>query len=151
MPPKEDALARFWRKAERRDDGCWEWTGRVKTNGYGTFFPSRRHSWNAHRWAYTVLVGPIPEGMQLDHRCRNRRCVNPAHLEPVSPALNASRAAAMRTHCPHGHPYDEENTGWWGGHRHCRTCNAEQCAEYASRHRAELTAYRARYYRGRGR
>jgi hypothetical protein len=147
MPLKGDALVRFWRKVRKLDDGCWRWVGRVKSNGYGTFFPARRDCWNAHRWAYTVLVGPIPDGLELDHTCRNTWCVNPAHLEPVPPSVNKARAAAQRTHCPQGHPYNEENT-WWDkrGHRECRVCRAEWRANFVARHREHLAVYYARYH-----
>jgi hypothetical protein len=110
MPPKEDPLVRFWRKVDkdgpvpllRPDLGpCWLWTGRVKANGYGTFFPSRRECWSAHRWAYAALVGPIPEGLHLDHLCERPRCVNPAHLDPVSGWVNQARGLNPFVHAEH--------------------------------------------------
>lgn len=111
-----------------RTGGCWVWTGYRNVGGYG------RVSINGklllvHRIVYTALVGPIPEGLTLDHLCRNTSCVNPAHLEPVTLRVNTRRSDrtrasinAARTHCPQGHPYDEANTRWWGGGRFCRTC-----------------------------
>jgi hypothetical protein len=86
-----------------------------------------------HRVAYELLVGPIPEGLELDHLCRNTRCVNPEHLEPVTGRENLMRAVsswaaknAAKTHCPQGHPYDEENTKVKrDGGRACRACGRE--------------------------
>jgi hypothetical protein len=82
----------------------------------------------AHRIAYELLVGPISEGMQLDHLCRNPSCVNPTHLEPVTSQENIIRERAARGQCPKGHPYDDANTSVWGGRRYCRTCrNDARC------------------------
>ena len=79
----------------------------------------------AHRVAYELQVGPIPVGLQLDHLCRVRSCVNPAHLEPVTSAENTRRGLrAMKTHCPQGHPYAGENLLIRPtGQRRCRTCH----------------------------
>lgn len=116
-------MPRFMAKVDQTGD-CWLWTGAKTTNGYGAF--DKRV---AHRWLYERVVGPVPEGLQLDHLCRVRHCVNPAHLEPVTqrenlyrgntiPALNAAK-----THCPTGHPYDEANTYRTpAGYRQCRAC-----------------------------
>lgn len=163
MPPKEDPLVRFWRKvnkdgpvpAIRPDLGpCWLWTGRVKANSYGTFFPSRRECWSAHRWAYTALVGPIPEGLDLDHLCECRRCVNPAHLDPVPAVVNQARGLNSffrrnipKTHCPKGHPYVMANILWTAdGHRRCRACDLERGAGWRARNVERLRASRARHY-----
>ena len=86
---------RFWAKVDRRCEGeCWPWIGSCFPNGYGAFKSERMTT--AHRAAYELLVGPIPEGLHLDHLCRNRVCVNPAHLDPVTAAENNRRAAAAR-------------------------------------------------------
>lgn len=107
---------------------CWWWTACINPDtGYGTFWDGKVLS--AHRWAYEHFVGPIPEGLHLDHLCRVRRCVNPAHLEPVTLAENVRRGErATKTHCKNGHEFTPENTirrnkpG-----RECRTCaNAAQ-------------------------
>jgi len=117
-------LDRFWAKVEKgtRPDGCWLWMGRLNNNGYGSIRIMSKLVAGptlVHRFAYELLVGPIPEGVELDHLCKNRRCVNPAHLEPVTRSENCSRgdsglawAAHQRrkTHCPQGHPYDLFNT-----------------------------------------
>lgn len=126
---------RFWSKVDRRgDDECWEWTASRNHFGYGKF--SKGNSWvRAHRFSWELANGPIPDGLVIDHLCRNTACVNPAHLEPVTHRENVLRGcgpvarAARATHCPQGHPYDEENTYRRPvtGHRSCRACNVECC------------------------
>jgi hypothetical protein len=104
---------------------CWEWTGSLN-KGYGQW--SARM---AHRLVWEVLVGPIPDGLTLDHLCRNSRCVNPDHLEPVTQAENNRRgygwpaANARKTHCPEGHPYSGRNLILFRGSRYCRECKGE--------------------------
>lgn len=120
---------RFWQKVvPDPDTECWEWCGCVMRNGYGQF----RHEGRvqpAHRVAWDLLRGPIPDGLHVDHLCRNRRCVNPAHLEPVTQAENNRRVAALRTHCKHGHPFDERNTYVYrDGRRKCRACRNADAA-----------------------
>jgi hypothetical protein len=116
---------------EVTETGCWQWT-RAKSNGYGQLMTEGRH-WMAHRYTYTHLVGPIPEGLDLDHLCRNRACVNPEHLEPVTHRENVLRGmspAALRarsTHCKNGHLFDESTTVLNAkGQRTCRICNNEK-------------------------
>lgn len=118
--------SRFWAKVEKTDT-CWLWTAYVRRDGYGTFGVSGQKLM-AHRVSYECLTGSIPSGLQLDHLCRVRHCVNPAHLEPVTLQINISRGLAgahqrIKTHCPQGHQYNEENTYHYAdGSRHCRTC-----------------------------
>lgn len=123
--PTED---RFWAKVDKTDT-CWLWRGAIKDGGYGNFLADKHTL--AHRFAYTLLVGPIPAGLTLDHLCRVRRCVNPRHLEPVSNAENVRRGIHPRkTHCLRGHLYSEANT--WrdkDGHRFCRQCMAARNAK----------------------
>lgn len=123
---------------------CHPWTGCLTEKGYGTISidGSQRY---AHRVAYELLVGPIPDGLHIDHTCHtndqtcqggptclHRRCCNPEHLEPVAPAENTRRGVlARRTHCPQGHPYDEENTFRKRGPRSKRECR--ECARERSR------------------
>jgi hypothetical protein len=121
---------RFWSKVDKSGE-CWVWTGGHRTsNGYGRFQPTYPGpTIVAHRIAYELLVGPIPEGLQLDHLCRNRLCVNPAHLEPVTLIENIRRARP--THCKHGHEFTPENTisvRSRPGRRHCRKCKYERAA-----------------------
>ncbi len=111
-------------------DGCWEWAG-THSRGYGMAWRDGRMQ-GAHRVVYEALVGPMPEGKQLDHLCRNRGCVNPAHVEPVGQHENMARGLCWernrnKTHCPHGHPYDQPNTGYrQDGRRRCLVCHRER-------------------------
>ena len=106
-------------------DDCWEWKGMPKSGGYHQIKVGGRNLM-AHRVVYELLVGPIPEGLQLDHLCRNRWCVRPDHLEPVTPKENKRRGITVnetKTHCPRGHAYNEENTYRFpDGSRRCRAC-----------------------------
>ena len=132
-----DPALRFWPKVDKHGPisehapelgPCWIWTAWVSPrNGYGTFgFGRRNNSGYAHRWSYEQANGPVPEGLELDHLCRVRHCVNPAHLEAVTHAENVRRAAAFVTCCPQGHPYNDTNT-YIGpnGKRRCRVCARE--------------------------
>lgn len=130
--PSKSVADRFWSKCEKTIAAvCWEWQAASNVAGYGQFVFEGRLCM-AHRVAYVLSVGPIPEGLQIDHLCRNVRCVNPSHLEPVTPKENVARSTTAavararqlaKTHCPHGHAYDEANT-YVGkkGERHCRSC-----------------------------
>lgn len=108
---------------------CWRWKASTARNGYALFHsPEARH---AHRWSYMHFVGPIPDGAELDHLCRNRSCSRPEHLEPVTHLVNLRRGRSfvnqqrLITHCPKGHAYDEQNTYLYRGMRMCRACRAE--------------------------
>lgn len=117
---------RFWPKVHViGPTECWWWIGARNDQGYGRLGVGPRGAGMvyAHRFAYELFVGPIPDGLEPDHLCRNPPCVNPSHLEPVTHAENIRRGLAVRVACPHGHPYDEENTYRTpAGHRRCRTC-----------------------------
>ncbi len=129
---------RFWAKVDKAGaDGCWEWTDR-KAGGYGYIYTGGQPTnARAHRVAYELLVGPIPDGLVLDHLCRNPGCVNPEHLEAVTQRENTLRGEgvtareARQTHCKRGHEFTDDNTyrrpsnpSW----RICRTCHREGVA-----------------------
>lgn len=141
-----DDLARFWSKVDKTARH-WEWTGTIGSTGYG-FFRTPEGQQLAHRYAWELLVGPIPESLTLDHireRCGLRSCVKvladkhgPAHLEPVTLAENVLRGDgvtavnARKTHCPRGHPYEHAY-----GQRICRECLRKSARESARRRRWE--------------
>jgi HNH endonuclease len=119
---------------------CHVWQGAMLRNGYGTVTVDGR-TWLAHRYAYTTQRGPIPDGLHIDHLCRNRACVNPDHLEPVTQAENNRRAADAQTHCRNGHPRTEDNLIVDSdGQRRCRTCRSADRREAQRRYRAKRRA-----------
>lgn len=129
---RRPAVDRFWEKVDQNaPGGCWLWTDFL-ARGYGRISIGGRMV-RAHRFAYELLVGPVPEGLEIDHLCRVRHCVNPAHLEPVTHAENLRRSDsisavyARRDRCASGHEFTAENTYVRaGGHRDCRACNRER-------------------------
>lgn len=145
--PIED---RFWERVDKRGpNDCWEWTA-GKSSGYGYLSigggrgaPRVR----VHRYSYELLVGPIPTGLEIDHLCENRACVNPAHLEPVTHRDNMLRAStgltqanSLKTHCPRGHEYSPENTYVQpNGGRRCRECARIVKREWLARKSAEAS------------
>lgn len=143
---------RFWEKVNK--DGPvphadanlgprWVWTAGKTSDGYGQFRHDRETVKTAHITAYELLVGPVPDGKQLDHRCRVRRCVRPDHLEPVTQRMNIMRGMGLArfnagvTHCPKGHPYKGRNlyVNPNTGARNCRTCLDESRRRYLERKR----------------
>ena len=126
---------RFWRKVYAVPSGCWEWQAWRDPRGYGRFWLRRRLE-AAYRLSYEDFEGPIPDGLEIDHLCRNPSCVRPGHLEAVSGRVNKLRGGApsainaRKTHCDKGHPFDLENTRirirGRGVRRVCRACNRDE-------------------------
>lgn len=130
--PKTSVESRFWPKVDKNGpNGCWLWVASKTSSGYGHFANQC-----AHRVAYELLVGPIPEGLEIDHLCRVRHCVNPEHMEPVTHRVNIDRRIgkhvkprALRSHCAQGHEWTPDNTYYapnqtW---RSCRKCRLVAC------------------------
>lgn len=130
------ALERFDAKWESEPNrGCWLWTASKFPKGYGQFRVGQRNM-GAHQFAFEHFKGPVPEGLEIDHLCRTRHCVNPYHLEAVTcqenllrgDTINAKNAA--KTYCPQGHPYDEDNTYHYRGTRGCLRCRRFRAREW---------------------
>lgn len=148
VEPMDKRIARMTLVDER---GCWLWQGALRSDGYvqikiTTGFRQHRLAY-AHRVAYEALVGPIPEGLTIDHLCRVRHCCNPAHLEVVTHRENCLRGtgvsaiAVTKTHCPQGHEYTPENTQRGGkGERVCATCKRARSRAYKERRRRSRIA-----------
>jgi hypothetical protein len=112
--------------------GCWTWTGGISGSGY-----AYKEGHRLSRWVYEVAYGPVPEGLVIDHLCRNRACIRPDHLEAVTQTENLARGNTMnrvnrsKTACKHGHPYSTENTHvvvnnrYPNGKRVCRPCQRD--------------------------
>ena len=143
-PKMDDARLprRFWSRVSPEPmSGCWLWTG-CDSSGYGVISVDGRQQ-GAHRVSYETLIGPVSSHLVIDHLCRVRCCVNPEHLEPVTNADNIRRGIGFcgvnsrKTHCPHGHPYDAENTYVTvddnGASRECRKCALARNSRYAAR------------------
>ena len=123
-------LPDFWDRVEKTAT-CWFWTGTSNDDYYGQYQRNGR-AHLAHRYAYEEAVGPIPDGLELDHLCRVPRCVRPSHLEPVTPRVNQRRGMgfsglnARKTHCANGHPFalfgKYQKTGKRVGRRRCGAC-----------------------------
>lgn len=146
-----DIAARFWPKVDKNGpNGCWLWTAaRQSSNGYGRFGISRGIVRFAHRVVWEMERGPIPDGYEIDHLCRNTSCVNPDHLEPVPPRTNKRRSLswaginARKTHCPKGHEYTAANTVVSKrGERSCRRCSTDASNQRGRDVRAKRRAER---------
>ncbi len=136
-------LREYCEQRLRRDDGgCWMWTGFIQRDGYGVIFSRHRRHALAHRVMYELYRGEIPAGLVVDHLCRNRACVNPAHMEPVTIVENIWRGVApaaqnkRKTHCKYGHELSVDNTYTWNGKRACRACGKRKTREYLQRQRS---------------
>jgi hypothetical protein len=148
---------RFWNRVEKTDE-CWIWRGPTSSvTGYGVFAVTGS-SLGAHRAAYLDARGPIDLGLVLDHLCRNKRCVNPEHLEPVTPRENTLRSPIVcPPACSKGHPFTPENTRMYmSGNgtrtRHCLTCGRERAKRSmaAKRRRDGAVPWAERTHCGRG-
>lgn len=128
--------SRFWAKVHIGEpDECWLWTGATKSHGYG-YLGRNGKTLHAHRYAFELEVGPIPEGFQVDHLCFNRACVNPSHLEAVPPVVNMRRAAKRNYGkvCRNGHPKTEANIYvTTQGVTQCRACHKDRERERRGR------------------
>ena len=136
------AIERFMEKTRSSENGCVIWTaGTASRSGYGYFYAGRKSPNQsgrvyAHRWAYERFVGRIPSGMEIDHLCRNRLCVNPRHLEAVSREENYRRSMGnhRKVQCPAGHPYSGDNVYITPrGGRQCRKCKRAALRRYKAR------------------
>lgn len=132
----DEQIAHFWSKVFKTED-CWFWCGAKNPKGYGLFYANGKQR-GAHRIAYELLKGPIPAGMTLDHLCRVRPCVNPAHVEVVTNRENVLRGVghtainARKTHCIRGHVLIAENL-IKGKDRRCKQCDHILGARYRAK------------------
>lgn len=156
--PRKPIAQRFWEKVPERSpwpDECWQWRGGGAGEGYGMFRISTGKTERAHRVAWRLTGSEIPEGMELDHACRNRGCVRPEHLTLVEKHYNARqgvRAYAERksaqTHCRNGHKYVEGSyavtpDGW----RACRACSSANTRRHYRKNAAKIIARAQVHYR----
>lgn len=130
---------RFWPKVDIPANPleCWRWVGAIDAqSGYGRMRVKRKTDY-AHRISYEMSIDTIGAGLEIDHLCRNRWCVNPLHLQAVPASVNIRRTPARQvTHCPQGHAYSGDNLREWNGRRYCRTCGVERAKEWREARKA---------------
>lgn len=136
-----NTLPKLIEKIDLTDSGCWEWKGNLDRCGYGTTRWSGKQ-YGTHRLFYRLLVGEVTKGLDLDHLCRNRKCCNPAHLQPVTHKENIMRGAGAirnrKTHCPKGHEYIDSNSIFSKkGIRRCLTCHRNSSREWDRKQRKD--------------
>jgi hypothetical protein len=139
----QDTQNRFWNKVTKKENGCWIWIAAINNHGYGVFRLNHKNML-AHRIAYELIKGKIPDGLTLDHLCKNPPCVNPDHLESVTLKENILRGEsvsakkAQQTHCKHDHLLIQENCypkAWAKGMRVCKICSRITSAERLKKYR----------------
>lgn len=137
-PVPMPAIDRFYERVRIQPSGCWS----LGNNEPGTYTWIDLGGGNrelGHRFSYRFFVGAIPDGLQLDHLCRNPSCVNPGHLEPVTARENtlrsnaASALNARKKVCIRGHEFDDENIYPYRGRRHCKECQRDRVRAYRER------------------
>lgn len=143
MRRSRETVHDLFERMEENPSGCWVWAG-AKSKGYGTASVKGKQV-TVHRAVYEALIGAVPEGMVLDHLCRNKSCCNPEHLEPVTQRVNVLRGTSLaavnasKVVCVAGHPLEGENLYETpGGARHCRVCRRARKAEYLERRNAQI-------------
>lgn len=142
LPRGSSVLDRLMFRTALLPNGCWEWRGARNPKGYGNIrVDSYGPAKSAHRVAYAEMVGPIPGGLEIDHLCRNRACINPQHLEAVTRTTNIRRVDQRKAVCKNGHAMTPANTRIYVTStemeaRHCRACAREFTRRYRLRKRS---------------
>ena len=134
-------LMNVWEKSQYisswDDNECWEWLGNKNGNGYGQF-KKFGQTIRLHKFSYEFFKGSVPIGLEIDHLCKNRVCLNPNHLEAVTHQENIRRSLVLLTHCPHGHEYTPENLVKSAKWKTCRICRNAHHKKYRINHRRKI-------------